>query len=50
MKISTDEENNHVLKTIELLMEGDPEPDTREGIALKTLAEHVQAYEKKYDL
>lgn len=50
MKITNDQENEAALKVISLLMGGDPTPESNEGIALKTIVEAVQKYEKKYDL
>lgn len=48
MKINNTEENNAALKVLELLMENDPKPETNEGIALKTVADAVEEYEKKF--
>lgn len=50
MRINNDEENKAALTVIGLLMDADPEPESKEGITLKFLAETVQEYEKKYDL
>lgn len=47
--IKTDRENNVALAFVSRLMEGDPEPLSKEGQLLSLLAEVVEIFEKRYD-
>lgn len=47
--IKTEEENNIALRFVERLMKNDPEPQSKEGVLLSFLVEHVRVFEKRYD-
>lgn len=46
--IKTEKENKVVLTLIERLMDGDPNPKTKEGRLLTLLAEAVEIFEERY--
>lgn len=48
MRISSEEENNQVLKVIEYIMDSDPESSSYLGKMLSQLVTDVTEFEKRY--